>query len=555
MYWNRSLTSLGASMLSYSFGLNSFSSTSFFAGSFSSSDMLALLSETSLRMLAISCLSFRAEVTSCSSHCRQTRCILGSFLPCSRTMPRVSTSVHRLMNSVWSTACMLRLVQIALYTSYSLPTVMSLFLPCFSISISEQMRIFCCSGKPSSRSLPSVWDAPYTCFSTAITWPMLTTVGAPDEPVLRSSFFALSTSRRAMNRARRMSPEVEATLAASSPRAASGKRDSELDSSRLAFSMATICCFVYAGLQPGEQPIGKIERVGNTDQDEPGGRPGRPFEDAVQDGLLAARQLIDLVQHQHDGFVLSLQILRSTVESTFLRLQDLLDEVFLQQQPPHAPVDPGARVAPRHDFTDAALLQHSLGRIVQVGKVYRHRMKPRQLARIISGSSSRPKSLIACAVLNDESGNHTWPACWNVFASESRLAGSAGMVTSTVRVSTAITPTGMPPSLARPVTTVWAHGSIISANVPRSKKPVSQSDGLAGLYRPASIQRGSYGALVGVKSIIRSIGSLGDTIGRMPPRAFGMYDSQCRIVYTPSRSSVSVLCVTPLLYMIWMPPS
>lgn len=32
-------------------------------------------------------------------------------------------------------------------------------------------------------------------------------------------------------------------------------------------------------------------------------------------------------------------------------------------------------------------------------------------------------------------------------ASESRLAGSAGTATSTVRVSTAITPTGMPPSL------------------------------------------------------------------------------------------------------------
>uniref|UniRef100_A0A182KI24 Uncharacterized protein n=1 Tax=Anopheles christyi TaxID=43041 RepID=A0A182KI24_9DIPT len=44
MYWNRSFTSLGASMFSYCFGLNSFSSTSFFAGSFSSSDMLALLS-------------------------------------------------------------------------------------------------------------------------------------------------------------------------------------------------------------------------------------------------------------------------------------------------------------------------------------------------------------------------------------------------------------------------------------------------------------------------------------------------------------------------------
>ena len=38
--------------------------------------------------------------------------------------------------------------------------------------------------------------------------------------------------------------------------------------------------------------------------------------------------------------------------------------------------------------------------------------KPRQLAKMMSGSSSRPKSLMACAVLYAESGNHTWPACW-----------------------------------------------------------------------------------------------------------------------------------------------
>ena len=40
------------------------------------------------------------------------------------------------------------------------------------------------------------------------------------------------------------------------------------------------------------------------------------------------------------------------------------------------------------------------------------------------------------------------PAPWPLtLASESRLAGSAGTTTSTVRVSAAITPTGMPPSL------------------------------------------------------------------------------------------------------------
>lgn len=35
----------------------------------------------------------------------------------------------------------------------------------------------------------------------------------------------------------------------------------------------------------------------------------------------------------------------------------------------------------------------------------------------------------------------------------------------------------------------------------------------------------------------------------------GMYDSQCRTVKTPSKSSQTVEWVTPLLCMIWMPPS
>ena len=36
---------------------------------------------------------------------------------------------------------------------------------------------------------------------------------------------------------------------------------------------------------------------------------------------------------------------------------------------------------------------------------------------------------------------------------------------------TAMTPMGMPPSLARPVTTVWAHGCMISSKLPASNKP------------------------------------------------------------------------------------
>ena len=83
-----------------------------------------------------------------------------------------------------------------------------------------------------------------------------------------------------------------------------------------------------------------------------------------------------------------------------------------------------------------------------------------------------------------------------ILASESGLAGSAGSVHSTARVSTAkishiiinfqvfmvsffqtmdlpMTPTGMPPKRALPVTTVRAHPDIISSNDPLSKNPDS----------------------------------------------------------------------------------
>lgn len=101
--------------------------------------------------------------------------------------------------------------------------------------------------------------------------------------------------------------------------------------------------------------------------------------------------------------------------------------------------------------------------------------KPLQFANTMSGRRSRLKSLMAWAVLKAESGNHTWPACWRTwhfkrtqiqvntatthsviiqiynttitFDSESRFAGSAGTVSSTVRVSTAMTPRGIPPNL------------------------------------------------------------------------------------------------------------
>ena len=48
---------------------------------------------------------------------------------------------------------------------------------------------------------------------------------------------------------------------------------------------------------------------------------------------------------------------------------------------------------------------------------------PLQLAKIISGSLSLLKSLIACAVLYEESGNHTWPACWITYNTHSEING------------------------------------------------------------------------------------------------------------------------------------
>ena len=80
-------------------------------------------------------------------------------------------------------------------------------------------------------------------------------------------------------------------------------------------------------------------------------------------------------------------------------------------------------------------------------------------------------SWIACAVLNAESGYHTPPACCTTTFSLCGIAGSAGVTLSTVRLSVAITPTGMPPSRARPVTTVRAQSARTSMKLPRSNSP------------------------------------------------------------------------------------
>jgi len=77
---------------------------------------------------------------------------------------------------------------------------------------------------------------------------------------------------------------------------------------------------------------------------------------------------------------------------------------------------------------------------------------------------------------------------------ESGAPGSAGMLSITVLVSTPITPTAMPPSLARPVTTVWAHPLLASRQELQSKRPLCHASrpGLAEWEgSPAIAARGS----------------------------------------------------------------
>mmetsp|Transcript_17862 Transcript_17862/g.41326 ORF Transcript_17862/g.41326 Transcript_17862/m.41326 type:complete len:231 (+) Transcript_17862:628-1320(+) len=99
-------------------------------------------------------------------------------------------------------------------------------------------------------------------------------------------------------------------------------------------------------------------------------------------------------------------------------------------------------------------------------------LKPLQFAKTIKGRSSVRKSLIACAVLYAELGNHTHPASWIIDSEALTSAGSAGLTASAVRFSVMTTPIGIPPSLARPTITVFAHPASASVKLPLSKNPL-----------------------------------------------------------------------------------
>ena len=77
------------------------------------------------------------------------------------------------------------------------------------------------------------------------------------------------------------------------------------------------------------------------------------------------------------------------------------------------------------------------------------------------------------------------------------MPGSAAMLSITVPVSTATTPTGMPPRRARPVTTVRAQPACASVQDPRSNRPLCQAasagewPGGPGSSAPAMARRGS----------------------------------------------------------------
>mmetsp|Transcript_56351 Transcript_56351/g.154847 ORF Transcript_56351/g.154847 Transcript_56351/m.154847 type:complete len:256 (-) Transcript_56351:163-930(-) len=180
--------------------------------------------------------------------------------------------------------------------------------------------------------------------------------------------------------------------------------------------------------------------------------------------------------------------------------------------------------------------------------------KPRQLAKTMRGRfSALLKSAMAWAVLKAESGYQTCPACARTASRDAGLAGSAGMRCSTRRVSTAMTPIGMPPSLARPTTTDLPQSARYSVNEPWSKKPESKVP--SGAATPASMWRGSYGVAGGRKPMSRSTGSTDAVSATCSLAVLGTYESQRRIFSTPSWSSEASWCATPLGSMICGPPS
>mmetsp|Transcript_26316 Transcript_26316/g.81279 ORF Transcript_26316/g.81279 Transcript_26316/m.81279 type:complete len:240 (-) Transcript_26316:5387-6106(-) len=183
--------------------------------------------------------------------------------------------------------------------------------------------------------------------------------------------------------------------------------------------------------------------------------------------------------------------------------------------------------------------------------------KPRQLARMKHGRRSWWKSSSASAVLRALSGNQTWPACASTAAELSGSAGSAGSYLRTLRVSTMMTPAGMPPRVARPTTTVLAQSESDSTHEPASNMP-----SVPVAASPATRARGSYGAaLAGTKVTSRSTGSAAGCDTRRGTAALaeatvcGMRSSQRSAVRTASRSSRAWKCDTPFGSMISVPPS
>lgn len=84
--------------------------------------------------------------------------------------------------------------------------------------------------------------------------------------------------------------------------------------------------------------------------------------------------------------------------------------------------------------------------------------------------------------------------CGMMRSEESGAPGSAGMLSMTVCVSTAMTPTAMPPNLARPVTTLRAQPACVSIQEPLSNRPLTHGSllGVRGLtVRPAMAALGS----------------------------------------------------------------
>jgi hypothetical protein len=95
---------------------------------------------------------------------------------------------------------------------------------------------------------------------------------------------------------------------------------------------------------------------------------------------------------------------------------------------------------------------------------------------------------------------------------------------------------------------------MVSVHESLSKNPLTQDPSDAD-STPAIMCRGSYGVFVGLKSIVRVVGSADGSEGDRVKQLFGTYDNHLNIALTPSWSSSTCMWLTPFGIITCGPPS